>query len=600
MIVRDGVVLHASPSRLAAFSADTGKLLWSQPKKYIGHLWYEWKDEFVIGDLVWTWSADLQRGDVQNAGRTEHPLFPPSANGYDLHTGELKKAVPLGAIFNANHHHRCYRDKATERYILASRRGSEYVDLVNGKHTVDNWVRGTCHVGMMPANGLQYVPPHPCQCYIEEKINGMNALAPARPVADRQEAPPAPQLERGSAYGKVEGPEAGQEDWPVFRHDARRTGSVGTRVPDDCAVLWRVAVGSKVSPPSVVGGGVFVSLIDEQHVACLDAQDGRKRWEFAAGGRIDSPPTYYRGAVLFGSADGWVYCLRAADGQLAWRFRAAPRERLIGAFGQLESAWPVHGSVLVQNGAVYFAAGRSSHLDGGIYLWAIDASTGQVRHQTRLQGPRYTVDNVQQNFGLPMGALPDILVADESRIYMRSEVFDPELKRQTGKPDLKVPSGFLDDSYFKRTPWTLGGEYARLIVHDNQSVYYVRMFDSLRGLDPTVFFTPGSKGYLLFAKNMTGQRSTWSERVPVRIRAMVLAGGRLVVAGPPDVVDPKDPLGAFEARKGGLMYVVDSGSGERLAEQTLPSPPVFNGAAAANGRLYVAEEDGSLTCFGKR
>ncbi|MBE3095869.1 MAG: twin-arginine translocation signal domain-containing protein [Acidobacteria bacterium] len=24
------------------------------------------------------------------------------------------------------------------------------------------------------------------------------------------------------------------------------------------------------------------------------------------------------------------------------------------------------------------------------------------------------------------------------------------------------------------------------------------------------------------------------------------------------------------------------------------------GAAAANGRLYVAEEDGSLTCFGKR
>ena len=90
------------------------------------------------------------------------------------------------------------------------------------------------------------------------------------------------------------------------------------------------------------------------------------------------------------------------------------------------------------------------------------------------------------------------------------------------------------------------------------------------------------------------------ERVPLRIRAMVLTPGRLFVAGPPDVVDPEDPLGAFEGRKGGLLYVLDSGSGDKLAEHTLPFPPVFNGTAAANGRLYVAEEDGSVTCFGKR
>ena len=44
---------------------------------------------------------------------------------------------------------------------------------------VNNWVRGTCHMGMMPANGLQYAPPHPCQCYIDEKLNGLNAVAAA-------------------------------------------------------------------------------------------------------------------------------------------------------------------------------------------------------------------------------------------------------------------------------------------------------------------------------------------------------------------------------------------------------------------------------------
>jgi hypothetical protein len=158
----------------------------------------------------------------------------------------------------------------------------------------------------------------------------------------------------------------------------------------------------------------------------------------------------------------------------------------------------------------------------------------------------------------------------------------------------------LEDSYFKRVPWTFGGDYARLIVHDNQSVYYVRMFDSLRGLDPTVFFTPGAKGYLLFAKQMEGSGGAWSGRIPVRVRAMVLSADRLFVAGPPDVVDPKDPLGAFEGRKGGLLYVFDSASGGKLAEHSLPSPPVFNGAAAAAGRLYFTDEDGSIACFGKR
>ncbi len=80
---------------------------------------------------------------------------------------------------------------------------------------------------------------------------------------------------------------------------------------------------------------------------------------------------------------------------------------------------------------------------------------------------------------------------------------------------------------------------------------------------------------------------------------MVLTADRLFVAGPPDVIDPKDPLGAFEGRKGGLLYTIDSASGEKLAEHTLPSPPVFNGAAAAHGRLYIADEHGNITCFGK-
>lgn len=623
MIVKDGVVVHASPNKLAALEAATGRILWKQPKKYIGHLWYEWKDVFVIDGLVWTWGADLEkqpivpfgrqaRGQVEDQDRGEEAparavagkkgqeatIFPTSVKGYDLRTGEVKKDVALGRTFAANHHHRCYRNKATERYIIASRRGSEFVDLSGGKHVVDNWARGTCHLGMMPANGLFYTPPHPCACYIDEKLNGFNALAPAgsggAPIDD------ASRLVRGPAFGDAMGPEAEEEDWPEFRRDAMRTGSVQTSIPDGWGPLWSIKVGARLVPPTAVGDRVYVALADEHHLACLDRNDGRKLWEYAGGGRIDSSPTYHRGTLLFGSADGTVHCVRASDGAGVWRFRAAPAGRLIGAFGQMESAWPVHGSVLVRDGIAYLAAGRSSHLDGGIRLYALDAATGEIRFRTTLEGPEFETGDYQANFGLPMGHLSDVMMCDGQHIYMRSQAFDAQLRAVAGKSDMQTKSGFLDDTYFKRAPWSFAGtgNYGRLIAHDNRQVYYVRMFDSLKGLDPTVYFTPGQKGYLLFGTDTEGKKGPWMERIPVRVRAMALAKDRLFVTGPPDVVDPKDPLGAFEGRKGGLLYSIDAATGKRTAEHELASPPVFNGIAAARGNLFLALEDGTVAAFG--
>ncbi len=75
--------------------------------------------------------AFSQTRQIRDAG----PVY-----GYDLHTGKLAKKVPLGNIFKTYHHHRCYRNKATLRYIIASRRGSEFVDLEEGNHSIHNWV----------------------------------------------------------------------------------------------------------------------------------------------------------------------------------------------------------------------------------------------------------------------------------------------------------------------------------------------------------------------------------------------------------------------------------------------------------------------------
>ena len=96
------------------------------------------------------------------------------------------------------------------------------------------------------------------------------------------------------------------------------------------------------------------------------------------------------------------------------------------------------------------------------------------------------------------------------------------------------------------------------------------------------------------------QPPKWSVWVPVRIRAMVLTSKTLFVAGPPDVLDPDDPLAAFQGRKGAMLWAVSAEDGKKVAEYKLDSPPVFDGMIAADGRIYMAMEDGRLLCFGER
>ena len=125
------------------------------------------------------------------------------------------------------------------------------------------------------------------------------------------------------------------------------------------ARAWEVNLGGKLSAMTIADGKAFVSQVDAHTLHALDAATGKPAWHFIAGGRIDSPPTYWKGRVIFGGKDGWVYCLRASDGALIWRFQAAPKIAQHGAFEQIESVWPVHGSVLVENDTVNCVAGRS-------------------------------------------------------------------------------------------------------------------------------------------------------------------------------------------------------------------------------------------------
>jgi hypothetical protein len=266
---------------------------------------------------------------------------------------------------------------------------------------------------------------------------------------------------------------------------------------------------------------LFVAQTDQHTLHALDAEKGQPLWSYTTGGRIDSPPTFYQGRVLFGCADGWVYCLRAVDGELAWRYRAAPVDRRLMAFEQLESVWPVHGSVLVEDDVAHFVVGRSSFLDHGMWYVRLDPRTGAKLSETVLndRDPETGGDlqNRIQTLQMPVG-LNDILSSDGRNIYLRSQKFDKQGNRleigpisgdaarqgsaQQGEGrHIFAPMGFLDDTYYHRAYWVYGKNFAgghngyyqagkhtpsgRMLVFNDKEVYgYARQPQYYRWTTP--------------------------------------------------------------------------------------------------------------------
>ena len=596
LVIYDDVVLYGGlvaaekypngrSTTLFALSIKDGKTLWKAEHLPCGHMGTP-VDILVAGGLVW--------GGAVAQGSDSGIMI-----GRDLHTGEVKSEFPPD-VKTHWFHHRCYRAKATDKYLLFSRTGIEFIDHAKKHWICHHWVRGACLYGVMPCNGLIYAPPHPCACYIEAKLFGFSAVAPpsahGRP---RRDVPDAERLERGPAYGdEISGLKSGIRngtDWPTYRHDAARSGATKTAVrPTGLKRSWERTLGGRLSSPVVAEGKLLVASADTHTVHALDAATGEPAWRFTAGGRIDSPPTLWNGRALFGSADGCVYCLRASDGRLVWRYRAAPEDRRMGAFGQLESVWPVHGSVLVQNDAVTCVAGRSMFLDGGLRLLRLDAKTGRKRSETILDDrDPATGENLQTHIrGLNMPvALPDILSSDGKYVYMRSLPFSLEGKRkfvtyvdvkdQRGDDvHLFSPTGFLDDSLWHRTYWVYGRAFAsgaggyhragrvapagRILVFDDKTVYgYGRLAKYYRWTTPLEFhlFATGKQPEIVAVGTerkpvrkkgkptgmsrilrVTGFVSSWSDDTSVQVTAMVLAGEVLFVAGPPDVENEEESV----------------------------------------------------------
>ena len=90
----------------------------------------------------------------------------------------------------------------------------------------------------------------------------------------------------------------------------------------------------------------------------------------------------------------------------------------------------------------------------------------------------------------------------------------------------------------------------------------------------------------------------WSNQVDIVARGMVLAGDTLFLAGAPDPEKGlKFDASALEDKMGGLVIACSVADGKKVAELKLESMPVFDGLAAANGRLYMTDRRGRVICI---
>ncbi|MGM0490383.1 MAG: PQQ-binding-like beta-propeller repeat protein [Planctomycetota bacterium] len=698
--------------RLRCLRLEDGETLWQKEEKVSPRQLAAHGDYLLIatgkrikarnaatGDIVWEAKGRLSGGALFAANECVYQPLGTEVIVRELATGRLKTRIAPAEIMTPGHHPRCYPGRGTERFLITPNRGVEFVDLIGEAHAQNDWTRGACSYGVLPCNGLLYVPPNPCFCYPGVKVTGFNAYTAAKNEPDGS-ASMEGRLETGPAHGQLNSDIQAEEtdSWPTYRHDPRRSGGTASRVSAKLDEQWVVKLGGRLTQPVVAGGKVYVCTTDTHALHALDAQSGRRLWMYTADARIDSPPTVHGSRVLFGCADGRVYCLRAEDGALAWRYRAAPRDRLMVAHGQLESPWRVHGSVLLKDGIVYGTAGRSSNLDGGIRVFGLDAETGELVHQQRLDTWSRTREDAGEKPFIPSyhmeGAISDILVTDGESIYLGQYRLDQALNKQEvpyvlrnsyfksdamGRKDLEgepyvqdmekmekdervqrewelrkwpeltrelrerygvcnlgerhfgrhvfATSGFLDSAWFNRTFWMysetwpgfhMGHRAAKsgqLLSVDRDKTYAVQAFPSRNLQSP--LFTPAEKGYLLLADRnenepvipdytrgvpkgigFTRQEPpVWFQWIPVRVRAMVATEALLFVAGPPDVLDPDDPMAAFEGREGGLLWAVAKENGERRSELQLDSPPIFDGLSAAGGKLFASLKNGAVQCW---
>jgi outer membrane protein assembly factor BamB len=309
--------------------------------------------------------------------------------------------------------------------------GFHWFNTIKHEYALQGSVRPGCNDGIFPAYGAAYSYNHLCAC-AKWIIGRVAMVAGPLPV-------PVPDSERLETFSPLVLGQESAAGWRSLFGNDSRGGRISGSLPSEKAVMaWRTNLASPLpagpiaqdwandatvrdtTPATFADGAVIVARGNQHAIVCLDPATGAERWRTVLGGRIDSPPTLWRGNAFVGCRDGWVYALDLKNGAIRWRHLVASDRRQMVNGGQLESLWPVLGTVIIHDGALYACGGITAQYDGGLWMTRLDPLTGKAVWRQRVLSPTEWGNSIRNE---PIAFI-------DGRIWMDKISFDPA----TGSP----------------------------------------------------------------------------------------------------------------------------------------------------------------------
>ena len=392
-------------------------------------------------------------------------------------------------------------------------------------------------------------------------------------------------------------------DWPMFRHDAERTGYTPELLTEKLTLQW-MHHSARPEPawprssrktfdfahqPIAAGGMVWFGSSVDGAVHALDAATGKRKWIFYTQSPIRFSPIFWKGRLFVGSDDGYLYCLNANTGKLSWKLRAGPSDDMVLGNGRLVSRWPVRGGAAVRDGILYFAAGIWP--TEGVYVYALNAETGKVIWKNDSSGGIF--------MGQPHGGA-NAASGVSSQGYLA--VSDKRVFVATGR---SVPAAFDRATgkfqyYHLQANTRYGGSL--VVVSDqfclNQGMAFNRQSgargDSLGGgafaAIPGGVVRASSKDVAAFewtdkeVVDRKGKKQIKRALSPGVKTALTGLDANVIVAGNHAIVAGKDKVAMVNLKTRRQIWVA-------------PVKGTAHGLATTGGRLFVSTDEGMLYCF---
>jgi hypothetical protein len=424
---------------------------------------------------------------------------------------------------------------------------------------------------------------------------------------------------------------------------ATDTHTIHALDPKDGRALWTFTAGGRIDSPPTIHRGLVLFGSADGYVYCLRASDGALAWRFLAAsadrrlvayGQVESIwPVPGNVLVVEDPKAAAVACFAAGrssyvDGGMRL-YRLDPRS------GELLSTTSINHRDPKTDLPPQFDA-RGTTMPGALPdVLACDGSSIYLRHlRFDLEGNPQE-PNVDHLFS-PAGFV------DDSWWHRTYWMYGTNMKNAWGgwtQAGYQVPAGRLividDDSVFAfgrlnqyathgahvglpkpLLPWPPESSDARARGDTHYALFATsrepQVDQVFVGRDQTEISPREGQAAVRAGEKPRKQTRLvprWAHELDVTVRAMLLAGRTLFVAGPPELLaltgrsiteqDLDAVKAAYDGQRGGMLQALSTESGLKLNERKLVSPPVFDGLIAADGCLFLVTVDGRIQCLGE-